>query len=86
MARRVTASDAKNHFGGLLDEVATHGRIEITKHGRVVAVLMAPRLLDQALTSGTAGIPGDRGETHMIPRDRARSARILRRPRGFDDG
>ncbi len=78
MARRVTASHAKSRFGELLDTVTAEGRVEITKHGRVVAVLSAPRKAE-------AGIQDPQGTTHMIPSHLARAARLIRRPRGFHE-
>ena len=36
-------NEARNRLSELIDEVAkTHERIQITRHGRAVAVLMAP--------------------------------------------
>ncbi|MGH8265653.1 MAG: type II toxin-antitoxin system Phd/YefM family antitoxin, partial [Steroidobacteraceae bacterium] len=42
MSKQVSASDAKNNFGGLLQDVAALGRVEIMKHGRLVAVVLSP--------------------------------------------
>ncbi len=85
MSRQVTATDAKNNFGGLLDLVAAEGRVEITKHGRVVAVVVAPGAADLAV-SRPARSDADRwGREHMIPPEHARAARVVRRPEGFDD-
>ncbi|MDR2214675.1 MAG: type II toxin-antitoxin system prevent-host-death family antitoxin, partial [Nevskiaceae bacterium] len=42
MSKRISASDAKNNFGGLLEDVASLGRVEIVKHGRLVAVVLSP--------------------------------------------
>ncbi len=86
MWKKVSASDAKNNFGGLLEDVAALGRVEIVKHGRLVAVVLSPRALDAALAERNAGEQaGPWGEKHMIPPDRARAARMLRVPRNFDD-
>jgi prevent-host-death family protein len=41
MTRKVTATEAKAKLLGLLDDVATGEEIEITKHGRTVARLVA---------------------------------------------
>jgi prevent-host-death family protein len=41
--KRVSASQAKNNFGGLLEDVAALGCVEIVKHGRPVAVVLSPR-------------------------------------------
>jgi prevent-host-death family protein len=85
MTARISATDAKNNFGGLLELVTARGRVEITKHGRVVAVVMSPRLADSH--GHTAGHPGaaERPGAHMIPPGRARAARLVRAPQGFDD-
>lgn len=81
--RRIAASQAKNNFGGLLEQVAEHGRVEITKHGRVVAVVIAPRLVGSLDPEPKpASTPWE--PTHMIPPRRARAARMLRPPEGFD--
>lgn len=86
MSKRVSASDAKNNFGGLLEDVAALGRVEIVKHGRLVAVVLSPRALDAALLEGAAGArAGQWGEKHMIPPERARAARILKSPGNFDE-
>lgn len=79
MARQITASDAKNNFGGLLEDVAAYGRVDITKHGRVVAVVLAPRFAETSVPAVAS-----RAE-HMIPPERARAARMVRPPKGFDD-
>jgi prevent-host-death family protein len=86
MSKRVSASDAKNNFGGLLEDVAALGRIEIMKHGRLVAVVFSPRALNSALAEGVVGAQdGPWGEKHMIPADCARAARMLKAPRDFDE-
>lgn len=86
MSKQVSASDAKNNFGGLLEDVAALGRVEILKHGRLVAVMLSPRALSSALAEGAAGAREGRwGEKHMIPPDRARAARMLGVPSEFDD-
>lgn len=86
MAKRVSASDAKNNFGGLLDDVATLGRVDIVKHGRLVAVVLSPRAFE-APQPPTEAEPKSAawGKTHMIPPDLARQARVLSWPAGFDD-
>jgi len=86
MQKRVSASDAKNNFGGLLEDVALLGRVDVMKHGRLVAVVLSPRAL-----SSSSGAPADGGqrsawgEKHMIPPERARAARMLNRPASFDE-
>jgi prevent-host-death family protein len=86
MPKRVSASDAKNNFGGLLDDVAALGRVDIVKHGRLVAVVLSPRALNSSLAAGAAGEQGGAwGEKHMIPPGRARAARMLSRPSSFDE-
>jgi len=86
MSKQVSASDAKNNFGGLLDDVAALGRVDIMKHGRLVAVVLSPRVLGDAL--GEADQPARVvrwGEQHMVPPERARAARMIRPPLGFDE-
>jgi prevent-host-death family protein len=86
MKKRVSASDAKNNFGGLLDEVAASGRVDILKHGRLVAVLLAPRVLDSLVARAVSGKQDKAwGESHMIPPESARAARMLSAPSCFDD-
>lgn len=86
MSKRVSASDAKNNFGGLLEDVATLGRVEIVKHGRLVAVVLSPRALETALASGAVQAPDRQwGRMHMIPPELARAARVLKRPSLFDE-
>ncbi len=86
MSKRISASDAKNNFGGLLEDVAALGRVDIVKHGRLVAVMLSPRALDSSLVAGAGEKQGGRwGEKHMIPPESARAARVLRRPGSFDE-
>ena len=86
MSKQVSASDAKNNFGGLLEDVAALGRVEIMKHGRLVAVVLSPRALSSALADGATGAQDAQwGEKHMIPPDRARVARMLKVPGDFND-
>ena len=84
MVKRVSASDAKNNFGGLLDNVASLGRVEIMKHGRLVAVVLSPRELE-GLSASSAPDADPLPDKHMIPAHLARSARMLRKPGIFDD-
>ena len=66
--KRVSASQAKNNFGGLLDDVAALGCVEIVKHGRPVAVVLSPAALEEVRAAGRAkNQRGSWGETHMIP-------------------
>lgn len=85
MPKRVSATDAKNNFGGLLEEVAASGRVEIVRHGRVVAVVMSPREVDSL--AAPAPPPEERiwRRNHMIPAALARAARRVRGPAGSDD-
>jgi len=87
MAKQFTATSAKNAFGELLDEVASLGQVEIVKHGRVVAVMLAPREIE-ALRA-RAGMPLSDSDSwrrnHVIPADLARRARILRSPAALDE-
>jgi prevent-host-death family protein len=85
MSKRISASDAKNNFGGLLEDVAALGRVDIVKHGRVVAVVLSPRAF-AAAPAGAAAQPQDGAcKNHMIPPEQARAARMLSSPIGFDD-
>jgi prevent-host-death family protein len=86
MPKSVSASDAKNNFGGLLEDVAALGRVDVVKHGRLVAVVLSPRAFDSALAAGVAGAQdGQWGKKHMIPPELARAARMLKRPSTFDE-
>jgi prevent-host-death family protein len=86
MAKRVSASDAKNNFGGLLEDVAALGRVEIIKHGRLVAVVLSPRALAACLPAGELADEGSVwGKKHMIAPESARTARMLGVPSGFDE-
>lgn len=86
MAKRISASDAKNNFGGLLEDVAALGRVDILKHGRLVAVMLSPRMLHSPEHADAASELDRRwGEKHMIPPERARAARMLSVPSDFDD-
>jgi prevent-host-death family protein len=86
MSKRVSASDAKNNFGGLLEDVAALGRVDIVKHGRLVAVVLSPRAFDSALAADVARTQDDQwGKKHMIPPELARAARMLKRPSTFDE-
>ena len=86
MAKNVSASDAKNNFGGLLEDVAALGRVDIVKHGRLVAVVLSPRAFDSSLAAVVAGAQdGQWGQKHMIPPELARAARMLNRPSTFDE-
>ena len=84
MAKKISASDAKNNFGGLLDDVAALGMVEIIRHGRLVAVVLSPRALEAAVRGPGASRDRSWGEKHMIPPERARAARVVRAP-AFDD-
>jgi prevent-host-death family protein len=85
MSKRVTASDAKNNFGGLLEDVAELGRVDIIKHGRLVAVVLSPRLLDSMLNELKTAPRAEWGKTHMIPPGSARAARMLGSSSDFDE-
>jgi prevent-host-death family protein len=86
MSKSISASDAKNNFGGLLEDVAALGRVNIVRHGRLVAVVLSPRALESSLATGAARVPeGQWGDTHMIPQEVARAARMLNRPSTFDE-
>jgi prevent-host-death family protein len=83
--KRVSASQAKNNFGGLLDDVAALGCVEIVKHGRPVAVVLSPRALEEVRRAGPAAPGGSWGETHMIPPGKARAARMVSTSSDFDE-
>lgn len=84
--KQVTASHAKNNFGGLLDDVAALGCVEIVKHGRPVAVVLSPRALEEIRGAGRVQIPlRSWGKTHMISPDRARAARMVSNSSDFDE-
>jgi prevent-host-death family protein len=86
MTKRVSASDAKNNFGGLLEDVAMLGRVDIIKHGRLVAVVLSPRALNSSAAADAAAEQGGSwGKKHMIPAESARGARMIGRPSGFDE-
>jgi prevent-host-death family protein len=86
MSKRVSATDAKNNFGGLLDDVAVLGRVEIVKHGRVVAIVLSPHVLSSAQSAGAIAAQDSLwGARHMIPPERARAARIVSLPDEFDE-
>jgi antitoxin (DNA-binding transcriptional repressor) of toxin-antitoxin stability system len=83
--KRVSTSHARAHFGELLENVATLGRVEIVRNGRVVAIMIPPPAGGESL-----GHPGlERGSlrvrTPMIPPALARAARIISAPVEFDD-
>ncbi len=86
MPKQVSASNAKNNFGGLLEDVAALGRVDVVKHGRVVAVVLSPRALEDAVGKRAGASPGSSwGVKHMIPPDRARAAKMISVPAGFED-
>ncbi len=85
MSKRISASDAKNNFGGLLEDVAELGRVDIIRHGRLVAVVLAPRALEAAMPKVGAEPRGNWGAMHMIPSQSARGARMIGSPSGFDE-
>jgi hypothetical protein len=67
----------------MLEDVTELGRIEIVRHGRLVAVVLSPREFE-AITSGARR--RGRQQTHMIAPALAQTARIRQEPRDFDDG
>jgi len=85
MAKSISASDAKNNFGGLLDDVAALGRVDIVKHGRLVAVVLSPRAFDSSAAAVAGAQDRQWGKKHMIPPELARAARMLNRPSTFDE-
>jgi prevent-host-death family protein len=86
MSKKVSASDAKNNFGGLLEDVAALGIVEIMKHGRLVAVVLSPRAFNAAVDARSDGAGSSQwGEKHMISPDRARAAKMIGVADGFDE-
>jgi prevent-host-death family protein len=86
MAKRISASDAKNNFGGLLEDVAALGRVDIIKHGRLVAVVLSPRALNSSLPADEVAEQSSTwGKKHMIPPENARGARMVGLPSSFDE-
>ncbi|MGA2565042.1 MAG: type II toxin-antitoxin system prevent-host-death family antitoxin [Steroidobacteraceae bacterium] len=86
MSKRISASDAKNNFGGLLDDVAALGRVDIVKHGRLVAVVLSARAFNSLPAAAVAGAHDEQwGKKHMIPPELARAARVLKYPNAFDE-
>lgn len=84
--KQVSASHAKNNFGGLLDDVAALGCVEIVKHGRPVAVVLSLRALEEVRGAGVSeNQNGSWGETHMIPPEKARAARMVSSSSDFDE-
>jgi prevent-host-death family protein len=85
MSKEISATDAKNNFGGLLDDVAALGRVDVVKHGRLVAVVLSPRAFDASLAAGVPGEDVQWGKMHMIPVELARAAQMRNRPSTFDE-
>jgi prevent-host-death family protein len=46
----VSATDAKNNFGAVLDKVLTHGKVAITKYDEVRAVVLSIREYEALLS------------------------------------
>ncbi len=88
MNKRVSATDAKNNFGGLLEDVAVLGQVEVVRHGRLVAVVLSPREW-RLLAGRSPPAESAQGEewrrNHMIPASLARAARRVGPPVDFDD-
>ncbi len=85
MPKTVSATDAKNNFGGLLEDVADLGRIDIVRHGRLVAVVLSPRAFEASAHPALNRPAAHWGKTHMIPPVLARAARMLSEPSSFDE-
>lgn len=88
MKKRISATDAKNNFGGLLEDVAALGHVEVVRHGRLVAVVLSPR--EWRALSGSSPSADPSGEenwrrNHMIPAPLARAARRVGPPVDFDN-
>jgi prevent-host-death family protein len=84
----VSATDAKNNFGGLLEDVAALGVVEVIRHGRLVAVVLSPREW-RAVAGGASDQDAASADAwrrnHMIPASLARAARRVGPPVDFDD-
>jgi hypothetical protein len=62
------------------------GRIDIIKHGRLVAVVLSPRALNSSLLANEVADQGSEwGKKHMIPAESARGARMVGVPSSFDE-
>jgi len=86
MPKNISASDAKNNFGGLLEDVAALGRVDIVKHGRLVAVVLSPQAFESSFVADIATAQeGKWSKRHMIPPKVARIARMLNRSSTFDE-
>jgi len=88
MNKRVSATDAKNNFGGLLEDVAALGVVEVVRHGRLVAVVLSPREW-RAVAGGASDSNATSADTwrrnHMFPAPLARAARRVGPPVDFDE-
>lgn len=88
MKKRVSATDAKNNFGGLLEDVAVLGEVQVVRHGRLVAVVLSPREW-RALAGRSQSVDSSQEDewrrNHMIPASLARAARRVGPPVDFDD-
>ena len=85
MAKQISATDAKNNFGGLLEDVAVLGRVDIVRHGRLVAIVLSPLRAGPMLEAAEPLDPTGPDPSHMIPRELARAARVRRPTVDFDD-
>ena len=86
MVKQVSASNAKNNFGGLLEDVTALGRVDVIKHGRLVAVVLSPRAFSSVLPADELAAHGSAwGDKHMIPPESARRARMLGIASSFDE-
>jgi antitoxin (DNA-binding transcriptional repressor) of toxin-antitoxin stability system len=78
MTKQISATSAKNNFGGLLEDVLALGRVDIVRHGRVVAIVMSPRELEAAPAAATPAADKSWRRNHAIPAELARRARIVK--------
>jgi prevent-host-death family protein len=88
MTKRISATDAKNNFRGLLEDVAALGRVEVVRHGRhQVAVVLSPREWRALAGSASANSPQEGGwrRNDMIAAPLARAARRVGPPVDFDE-
>ena len=83
--RKVSASDAKNRFGGVLEDAALHGRVDIVKHGRVVAIVLSPKAFDELVRARGAQEEDAWSRLHAIAPQNAKQARIVRMGGDFEE-
>lgn len=83
--KKVSASDAKNRFGGVLEDAALYGRVDIVKHGRVVAMVLSPKAFDELLSGRRHEDEQAWARLHAIPPANAKKARMVKMGGDFDE-